>query len=92
LAEARSLCVHGPVTGGHQRPQRLALSVAAWGRRPFLLEHSPSCPHRVERIGLAARAALSPQPPDLEHLLALLGEEAGQAGAERAGPLDRERA
>jgi len=87
LAEARPFRVHGPVSGGHQRPQGLALSVAARRRRPLLLEHSPSGPNRVKRIGLAARAALSPQPADLEHLLALLGEEAGQASAERAGPL-----
>src|SRR5262249_27823349 len=68
-----------------------ALSVAAWRCGPFLLERSASGPDCVKRIGLAARAALPPQPADLEHLLALLGEEAVQAGAERAGSLDRER-
>ena len=29
--------------------------------------------------------------PDLEHPLALAGQEAGQTGTERAGALDRER-
>jgi hypothetical protein len=38
-----------------------------------------------------ARAALPPQPADLEHLLAAGGEEAGQAGTVRAGAFDRER-
>jgi class 3 adenylate cyclase len=54
--------------------------------------------HRAARIAavghgvaLAARATLAPQVPELEHPLALGGQEAGQAGAERAAPLDRER-
>src|SRR5207244_13530402 len=70
----------------------LAFSAAAPGCRAFLFEPAPSCPDRVERIGLPARAALPPHPADLEHLLAVIGEKAGQAGAERAGSLDRERA
>ena len=44
LAERGPFRVHGPVTGGHQRPQRLALSAAARPRRPLLLEHTPSRP------------------------------------------------
>jgi hypothetical protein len=47
-------------------------------------------PDRVERVGLAARAALPPQPADLEHPLATAGEEARETGAERACPLDSE--
>ena len=87
LAEGGSFRVHGPVTGGQQRPQRLAFSAAARRRGPLLLEHAASGPDRVEGIALAAPAALPPQPADLEHPLAVLGPEAGQAGPERAGPL-----
>src|SRR5204862_6975017 len=54
-------------------------------------EHAARGPDRVERIGLSARAALPAHAADLEHLLTLIGEEAGQAGAIGAGPLDRER-
>src|SRR5438552_3465958 len=91
LAEARTFRVHGPVTGGHQRPERLPFAAAARRCRTFLFEHAARGPDRVERIGLSARAALPAQAADLEHLLAVIGEEAGQAGAIGAGALDRER-
>jgi hypothetical protein len=50
-----------------------------------------SRPDCVERVGLASRAALSPQPTHLEHSLTLCGQEAGETGTERAGALNRER-
>ena len=59
LAEPGPLRVHGSLTGGHQRPERLAFSAAARRCRPFLCEHASSGPDRVKRIGLPARAALS---------------------------------
>jgi hypothetical protein len=49
-----------------------------------LPEHAARRPDRVERVALAARAALAPQAPDLEHPLVLADEKAGQAGAEGA--------
>ncbi len=45
----------------------------------------------IERVGLAARATLPPQPPGLEHPLTLAGQEACETGTERTGALDRER-
>jgi hypothetical protein len=59
-------------------------------RRPLLRKHDTRGTDRVEGVGLAARAAFSPQPPDLEDGLATSREEAGQAGAEGAAALDRE--
>ena len=56
------------------------------------LSDTPGRPDSVERVGLAARAALPPQPADLEHLLTTATQEARQTGTERTGPLDRERA
>ena len=55
-------------------------------------EHAAGGADSVERVGLAARAALPPQPADLEHPLAAAGQEARQTGTERASPLDSERA
>ena len=91
LAEPGALRVHRAFASGHQRPQRLAFAARPRRRRPLLGEHAAGGPDRVERVGLAARAALPPQPADLEHPLAATGQEARQTGAERAGALDRER-
>jgi hypothetical protein len=91
LAEAGTLGVHRPLTRGHQRPQCFAFAARARGGRTRLCEHAAGCADRVERVGLAARATLAPQPSDLEHLLAVPGQEPCQAGTERAGALNRER-
>ena len=79
-------------TGGHQRPQRLAFARAPRHRPALLCEHAARGPDRVERVGLAARAALSARPTDLEHLLVVIEQEPTQTGAVRRGALDRERA
>ncbi len=42
---------------------------------------SSRCGASCQRVGLAARAAFSPQPANLEDVLAPSGEEAGQAAA-----------
>jgi len=56
------------------------------GRRGSEVEACLGFAASLEDVG----AGLAPQPADLEDLLLVLGEEAAQAGAERAGALDRE--
>jgi class 3 adenylate cyclase/pimeloyl-ACP methyl ester carboxylesterase len=90
LAERGSTSIDGAVTGGHQSPQRLPFAAGTRLRRPLLRKHETRGTDRVEGVGFAARAAFSPQPPDLEDGLATSREEAGQAGAEGAAALDRE--
>jgi len=92
LAETGAARVDGAFAGGHQGAQRLSFAAGARLAGMLLGEHAPRRPDRVERVGLAARAALAPQPPDLEHPLPLADQETGQAGAEGACSLDRERA
>jgi hypothetical protein len=46
----------------------------------------------VERVGLPARAALSPRTTDLEHPLVVIEQEPAQTGTVGRGALDRERA
>ncbi len=60
-------------------------------RGPLLDEHAAGGADRVECVALAAGAAFAPQPADLEHPLTAPGQEARQAGTERAGAFDRER-
>ncbi|HEY8777894.1 MAG TPA: hypothetical protein VIM33_15615 [Gaiellaceae bacterium] len=91
LAEPGTRGVHSALAGRGQRPQRFPLTARTRLRRPRLAEHAACGPDRVERVSLAARAPLPPQPADLEHTLAAVGEEAGQARTKRAGSLDRER-
>src|SRR5207244_11412303 len=69
----------------------LSLAGGAGLRWPALGEDAAGGPDRVERVGLADRAALAPQAPHLEHPLALAGEEAREAGAEGAAAFNRER-
>jgi hypothetical protein len=90
LAETGALGVDRAFPCGHQRLQRLALTACPWCRSPLVGEHAASGTDRVERVGLAARAALPTQPADLEHPLATTGEQARETGAERACPLDSE--
>ncbi len=90
LAESGPAGVDGAVAGSHQSPQRLALTGRTWLRRMLLRKHNTGGTDRVERVSLAARAAFSPQPADLVDSLAPRGQEAGQAGTERAAALDRE--
>jgi hypothetical protein len=70
------------------RPWRWAI-VGGWARR---LVTRAGCADRVERVGLAARATLAPQPTDLKHSLPVGGEEAGEARTKRASALNCERA
>jgi hypothetical protein len=92
LAETGTLGVDRAFACGHQRLQRLAFTTCPRRPRPLLAEHTAGGAGSVERVGLAARAALSPQPSHLEHRLATIGEKACQPGTERAGAFDRERA
>src|ERR1700675_4039689 len=60
-------------------------------RGPLAREHTASGADSVERVGLATRAALPPQPADLEHLLTAAGQKAREAGTERGSAFDSER-
>jgi len=91
LAEACPLGVHRSFPRRRQRPQRLAFAARARRCRSLLREHAARCADRVERVGFAARATLPPQPTDLVYPLTAGGQVAGQAGAERAAALNRER-
>src|SRR5881409_3190997 len=66
----------------------MAFTACPWRCSPLVGEHAAGGTDRVERVGLAARAALTPQPADLEHPLATTCEEARETSAERACPLD----
>ena len=92
LAEPGAFGVDRSLASGHQRLQRLPFTAGSRCRGPLAGEHAAGGADRVERVGLAARAALPPQPADLEHPLAAAGQEARQTGTERAGAFDRERA
>ena len=59
-----------------QRPHCFACAARTRDRGTLCGEHVASGTDRVELVGLAARATLTPQPADLEHLLAAAGEEA----------------
>jgi hypothetical protein len=85
LAEAGTLGVDCAFAGGHQRLQRLAFTASPRRRRPLLCEHAAGRTDSVERVGLAARAPLPPQPAHLEHPLTA-------AGTERTSSLNSERA
>jgi hypothetical protein len=90
LAEPRAFGVDRAFPCSYQRLQRLALAASPWCGRPLLGQCAARSTDRVERIGLAARAALPTQPADLEHPLAMTGQEAREAGTERAGSFDCE--
>ena len=92
LAERGRSRRHGAFTRRHQRAQRLVFSIAARQRGSLLAEDASRRADRVEGIGLAAGAAFTAEPADLEHLLATLDEEAGETGAEGSGSFDGERA
>jgi hypothetical protein len=62
--------------------QCLAFTACARRRRPLLGEDAASGTDRVERVGLAARAALSPQTTNLEYPLVAAGEEARETCTE----------
>ena len=62
LAEPGALGVDGSFPCGHQRLQRLAFAAGPRRRRPLLGEHAAGGADSVERVGLAARATLPPQP------------------------------
>ena len=96
---SRSRSWQSPARLALTAPSRAATSACnAWRSPPArgvagrsLREHAAGGTDRVERVGLAARAALPPQPADLEHPLTAAGQEASQTGTERAGAFDRER-
>ena len=91
LAEPGAFGVDCSFSSGDQRLQRLAFTACAWRRRTLLAEHAACRTDCVERVGLAARAALPAQPADLEHLLIAAGQEASETSTEGAGAFDRER-
>ena len=91
LAEPGPFRVHGSFACGHKCLQRLAFTTRSRCCGPLACEDTPAGTERVERVGLAAPAALPAQAAHLEDPLALGGEQARQAGTERAGALDRER-
>ncbi len=91
MAEPRPTGVDRALTRGHQRTQRFPLAAGTRLRWLGLREDAARGPDRVQRIGLAAQAALAPQPADLEHALTLAAQKACQAGSERARSFDRER-
>jgi hypothetical protein len=88
LGESGALRVDRAFPSGYQRLQRLPLTTRPRRRRPLLAEHATSGADSVERVGLATRATLPPQPAHLEHPLARAAPETGQTGTERASPLD----
>src|SRR5206468_5502537 len=90
LTEPGTLGVDRAFPSGHQSLQSLSFTAGPWRRRPFLGEHAAGRSDRIERVGLAARAALPTQPANLKHPLTAAGEEACEARTERARPLDRE--
>ena len=92
LAESGALGVDRAFACGHKCLQRLAFTAGPRRRRPLLGEHAARGADSVERVGLAARAALPAQPADLEHPLTAAGQEARQTRTEGARPFDSERA
>ena len=91
LAEAGALGVDRAFACGHQCLQRLAFTAGPGCRGPLAGQHTAGGADSVERVGLATRAALPPQPADLEHPLTAAAQEAREAGTERGGALDSER-
>src|SRR5487761_1187571 len=91
LAEPGASGVDRAFPCGYQRLQRLPFTTGTRCCRPLLSENTAGRTDSVERVGLAPRAALPPQPADLEHLLAATSQEARKTGTERTGALDRER-
>jgi hypothetical protein len=84
----------GAAPGDHQRADRLNAAVAALrgAERPARLG-GPGGVDRVERVGLALPAAVLPVGTvDFDDADAGRGDEAGQAGAIAAGPLDPDQA
>ena len=73
LAEPGAFCVDGSLASRHKCLQRLAFTARSRCCRPLLSEHAAGRPYRVERVGLAARAALPAQTADLEHPLVAAG-------------------
>ncbi len=90
LVESGLFRDRGAFSGGYQCSQRFTVAGAAWHRPAFLAEHTARGADRVERIGLAARAALPPKATDLEHPLVPLEQESRQTCAVGRGALDRE--
>jgi hypothetical protein len=91
LAESGTLGVDRAFACGHQCLQRLAFTARPSCRGPLIRQHTAGGADRVERVSLAARTALSPQPAHLEHLLTTHGQQARQTGTERASAFDGER-
>src|SRR5205823_12903508 len=59
LAEPGAFCVHGALAGSDKRLQRLAFAASSRCRGPLLAEHAAGGPDGIERVALAAGAALS---------------------------------
>src|SRR6476620_162798 len=69
LAKRSGARAHRPFACRDQRAKSLTLARAPRCGGPLLSERAPGCADRVERVGLAARAAFAAQAADLEHLL-----------------------
>jgi hypothetical protein len=91
LAEAGTIGGDRALACGHQCLQRLAFTACPRCRGLLAGDHTAGGADRVERVGLAARAALPPQPTHHEHPLTKHHQEARQTGTERSGAFDSER-
>ena len=80
----------GAFASREQRPHCFACAARTRDRGTVVAEYVASGTDRVELVSLAARATLTPQPGDLEHLLAAAGQKACQSCSVRAGTFDRE--
>jgi hypothetical protein len=76
--------------GQLQHPQRLPLATLAWAGQVLAAQCFPAGPDGVQRVALGAAAAPGPLGPvDLNHPLALGGQNAREPGAVAAGALQR---
>ena len=82
--------MHCSLAGYQQRLQLLHRRSLARGSGCVAGEHRAGCPLGIQGVGLGTTGtARSNGPLDLEHLLALAVQEAGEAGAVAPCPLER---
>jgi hypothetical protein len=74
-----------------KHPQLLSLASAARHAEALAGDDSPRRQGRVDQIILTTTPLTTPGPLTLKHHLAMIGQEAGQAGAVAATPLDPKR-
>jgi hypothetical protein len=75
--------------GELQHPQRLALAPLAWAGQLLAAECLAAGPDRVQGVALGLGATSPLGSVDLDHPLAMIGQEAGQPSAVAARPLQR---